>query len=709
MIGAPNPSLLNAVLTIPRYAVRMVRPLGELNYLRAVVEVFGLLVFAWALFASQAVRAQSVTTVTTSSTGTINSATTCTSPLVRNFTVSGSFTVSDVDLGVYATHSWRGDLRITLQAPDGTRVQLVDGDPSNAANISGDNFNVRLDDGAGQTVNTDSATGNHSTANPPPFANAFRPNSPLSAFNGKSATGTWRLEICDLYPSADNGSFRYAALYLTSAPTNYADLSLTKTVDDASPNTGGSVTYTVTLRNASSSPQTASNVAVRDLLPLGVVYDSHSGNGTYNPVTGVWSISSIAPGATRTLTVEATVTATAGATIVNIAEVTASSVTDLDSTPNNGVPGEDDYATASFTVSGSRVAGTPPTLSCPNGSVLFDWDGKSWPGSAPYNYALGSLGTMNLALVNPGAWLDNSSLGGQSPTLQSDVTGGLSPAQQSLIQLVNLANRTDVVTTTITLPRAMAGAQFTVFDVDWGSNQFADRITVSGRLNGVAVLPVLTNGVANYVIGNTAYGDASSGNTSNNGNVVVTFATPVDTIVIEYGNHSLAPSDPGQQAISLHDITFCLPHTTLSVTKTSAVISNPVEGTTDAKAIPGALIEYLITVANTGQAAVDAGTVTVTDDVPADAKMCLADLASGSGPVRFVDGSPVSGISYLYSALGSTSDNLQFSNDNGATWTYVPTADGDNCDAAITDFRVTTSGSFVAGASFALQARMRVE
>ena len=37
----------------------------------------------------------------------------------------------------------RGDLRITLQSPAGTRVQLVNGD---TGSIDGNNFNVRLDD-----------------------------------------------------------------------------------------------------------------------------------------------------------------------------------------------------------------------------------------------------------------------------------------------------------------------------------------------------------------------------------------------------------------------------------------------------------------------------------------------------------------------------------------------------------------------------------
>lgn len=55
----------------------------------------------------------------------------------------------------------------------------------------------------------------------------------------------------------------------------------------------------------------------------------------------------------------------------------------------------------------------------------------------------------------------------------------------------------------------------------------------------------------------------------------------------------------------------------LSVAKTSRVVSDPVNGTTSPKAIPGAVIEYCIAVSNaTGSAT--ANTVTVTDPVPAN-------------------------------------------------------------------------------------------
>ncbi len=675
---------------------------------RALNTIFRLALVFIGLSFAQAASAQAVFTYVNGTNGAINSTTTCAAPLVRNFAVVDSFTVTDVDIGVFATHTWRGDMRITLQAPDGTRIQIVDGD---GINTSGDHFNVRLNDGGTQTVNTDSATGNHSTTPPPPFENDFIPNAPLAGFNGKNSNGTWRLEICDIFPPGDNGTFQHAELYLTSAPPNYADLSLTKSVSNAAPANGATISYTLLLANAASSPGTATDVDVADLLPPGVTYSSHTGNGTYVPGTGIWTVASIAPGQTRSLTIQAVVTATAGATVTNTAEVISSSLPDVDSTPNNGATGEDDYAETDFTVSGPRVAGTPPVLACPNGSILFDWDTRTWvAGSTNNNYALGALGIMNIAITNPGVFVNNALFGGQSPVLQTTVTGGLVPAQQSLMQLVNLNNQSDVVTTTLTLPNILPGAQFTIFDVDHVPGQFAEQVTISGRLNGATVLPTVTNGVTNYVIGNAAFGDALSTDTQNLGNVVVTFTSPIDTIIIEYGNHALAPANPGLQGATLHDFLFCNPNASLSATKISSVISDPVNGSNNPKAIPDAVINYQIGVNNLGPSRADADTITVTDDIPSETKMCLADLGgAGSGPVQFVNGSPSSGLSYTFSSLASTTDDLEFSNDNGATWNYTPTADADNCDAAITNFRVQPDGSFNANTSFTLSARFRIQ
>lgn len=121
-----------------------------------------------------------------------------------------------------------------------------------------------------------------------------------------------------------------------------ADLSLTKTVDDATPSVGDTVTFTIRVDNAG--PDAATAVQIRDLLPSGLTYSSHTqSTGTYVPGTGVWSVPSIGATSSATLTLRAV--ATTNGQLSNTAEVIASDQLDPDSTPGNGLANEDDQAT----------------------------------------------------------------------------------------------------------------------------------------------------------------------------------------------------------------------------------------------------------------------------------------------------------------------------------------------------------------------------
>ena len=67
-------------------------------------------------------------------------------------------------------------------------------------------------------------------------------------------------------------------------------------------------------------------------------------------------------------------------------------------------------------------------------------------------------------------------------------------------------------------------------------------------------------------------------------------------------------------------------------------------------------------------------------------------------------------MTYAFTALGSTTDDLEFSSDGGATWTYVPTPDANGVDSAVTGIRVNPKGVFNANnAQFTLRYRVRVK
>lgn len=573
----------------------------------------------------QTAQAQAANRYTNNSASTANqienTTTPCSSPLTRTFNVTTSYIVGDANIGFLIAHTFRSDLTVTLTSPSGTTVSLMSG-----VGTKQDNANVLLDDQAANPISNYTSADTITTV--PPYNNTFRPANALSAFVGQQALGLWTLKICDTAAS-NTGTFYQADLYLTPA-TNFADLSLAQTVSSATPSDRDNITYTLTVASAATSTNTATGVVVRDLLPSGVQFVSASGTGSYNASTGDWSVGTLDPGTNASLTITVMVASGNGANVSNVAEVTASSVQDIDSTVNNGITTEDDFASTSFTVVVNRTAGIAPTLACSAGSSLFDWDIQAWTaGATAGSFALTGPGTVGFAITNTnGVFLNNATYGGQSPAKQTAMTGGLGTAQNSLIELVDLVDQSATVNTTLTLGNAVPAAQFTIFDIDFATNQFADKVTVTGYLNGVSVLPTLTNGSANWVSGNSAFGDVTSADNQGNGNVVVTFSSAIDKIVINYGNHSYAPVGPGQQGVTLHDFTFCKPITSISVTKVSSVLSDPVNGTTNPKAIPGAVVEYCILVSNTGTNTLS--TIAASDSLPASFTYSAGTMTSGT-------------------------------------------------------------------------------
>src|ERR1019366_1381581 len=89
-----------------------------------------------------------------------------------------------------------------------------------------------------------------------------------------------------------------------------ADIAMTKTVSNTTPNQNTNVTFTVTATN--NGPSNATGVVVTELLPAGLTFVSATPSGapTYNSGTGAWTIGAVANGANATLSIVATVTGT---------------------------------------------------------------------------------------------------------------------------------------------------------------------------------------------------------------------------------------------------------------------------------------------------------------------------------------------------------------------------------------------------------------
>lgn len=176
---------------------------------------------------------------------------------------------------------------------------------------------------------------------------------------------------------------------------------------------------------------------------------------------------------------------------------------------------------------------------------------------------------------------------------------------------------------------------------------------------------------------------------------------------IAAGTYTFVITLPDPMNVDLASVYYYPPLTTA---KSVSFYSDPVNGTVNPKAIPGSFVNYNIVVTSPSAYSVDSRSINITDATPPALALFLGDVGSaGSGPARFTDGSPASGLSYTYAGLSSTTDGLDFSNDNGATWAYVPTANASGVDPAVTNVRVKPAGTMGPSRSFTITLRYMVK
>jgi uncharacterized repeat protein (TIGR01451 family) len=158
--------------------------------------------------------------------------------------------------------------------------------------------------------------------------------------------------------------------------------------------------------------------------------------------------------------------------------------------------------------------------------------------------------------------------------------------------------------------------------------------------------------------------------------------------------------------LGVGNFTVAIPQPTITMVKTSTVLSDPVNNTTNPKRIPNAVVRYDITLTNSGPGTVDSGTLVLTDPVPTNSAMYVSTVSGN--PVVFINGATASGLTYNYATHVTYS-----STGAGGPWTYTPVPDADGFDPAVRAVRIAPTGVMnAAGAgnpSFTIQFRVRID
>ncbi len=107
--------------------------------------------------------------------------------------VTENVSITDLNVNLNISHTWIGDLIVTIRSPLGTTATIIDrpGRTTTGNGCSGNNIVAALDDEAATPVETVCA------GSVPTINGSFIPNNALSIFDGESTLGLWELIVSD--------------------------------------------------------------------------------------------------------------------------------------------------------------------------------------------------------------------------------------------------------------------------------------------------------------------------------------------------------------------------------------------------------------------------------------------------------------------------------------------------------------------------------
>lgn len=166
---------------------------------------------------------------------------------------------------------------------------------------------------------------------------------------------------------------------------------------------------------------------------------------------------------------------------------------------------------------------------------------------------------------------------------------------------------------------------------------------------------------------------------------------------------ALGATDSGSQTVAIAVTLYVAPKPPTVALALGAVTWDPVNGTLNPKAIPGSKRRMVMTLSNPDLVATELDATTLV--VPTATRMAIALDGDGTGSgavVQVTEGSPPSGATIAYASPASTTDQIDFSSDGGATWTYVPLPGNATSQAAVTSVRIKPKSSMAAGSSISV-------
>jgi len=187
---------------------------------------------------------------------------------------------------------------------------------------------------------------------------------------------------------------------------------------------------------------------------------------------------------------------------------------------------------------------------CPSPSVYtFDWNNYTWGGGSSEQFTMPDGTVMTASAVSNGAVA-------VSIDINSNLLGGFGAGTESWFLNANQLVQSQSIDVVMDFSEGIDSLSFTLFDVDEQSGQYTDSVIVIGFYAGFVVFPTLTGATNTSISDNSALGTAVSADAGNLSNVLVQFNNPVDSVSIFYTNGEDAPASPGNQWISIYDLTY---------------------------------------------------------------------------------------------------------------------------------------------------------